>query len=222
MVEQAANGAAAGASAQPAADGGHLDFTPSRTQNEPSRNLRAVASSSIQQAERTASRVRIRSSVSCARPRQSPVPSCSLGKVCTVSHGARLHTCSLQRAGATRRVTSGQLILSAAESVGPRMSSASAAPAQVDVAPPAVCALDWEESAGISAPLYDIVDVVFELRSRGFFRRQVCRLPPLSSVLLEMTACLQHVSVSAWCFGLRRPSLFLLVATNTGLFIVPC
>ena len=44
---------------------------------------------------------------------------------------------------------------------------------QVDEAPPAVCALDWEESAGISAPLYDIVDVVFELRSRGFFRRQV-------------------------------------------------
>jgi len=35
-----------------------------------------------------------------------------------------------------------------------------------------VCALDWEESAGISAPLYDIVDIVFELRSRGFFRRQ--------------------------------------------------
>jgi hypothetical protein len=43
----------------------------------------------------------------------------------------------------------------------------------VDLAPPAVCALDWEESAGISAPLYDIVDAVFELRSRGFFRRQV-------------------------------------------------
>jgi hypothetical protein len=33
--------------------------------------------------------------------------------------------------------------------------------------------LDWEDSAGISAPLYDIVDVVFELGSRGFFRRQV-------------------------------------------------
>ena len=46
---------------------------------------------------------------------------------------------------------------------------------QVDAAPAAVCALDWEESAGISAPLYDIVDAVFELRSRGFFRRQVRR-----------------------------------------------
>ena len=38
---------------------------------------------------------------------------------------------------------------------------------------PAAAALDWEESAGVSAPLYDIVDVVFELGSRGFFRRQV-------------------------------------------------
>lgn len=33
--------------------------------------------------------------------------------------------------------------------------------------------LDWEDSAGVSGPLYDIVDVVFELGSRGFFRRQV-------------------------------------------------
>lgn len=32
---------------------------------------------------------------------------------------------------------------------------------------------DWEEAAGISAPLYDIVDTLFELQSRGFFRRQV-------------------------------------------------
>ena len=31
-----------------------------------------------------------------------------------------------------------------------------------------------EESAGISAPLYDVVDVLFQLQSRGFFRRQVC------------------------------------------------
>ena len=30
-----------------------------------------------------------------------------------------------------------------------------------------------EESAGISAPLYDVVDVLFQLQSRGFFRRQV-------------------------------------------------
>jgi hypothetical protein len=60
---QAADGASAGGSgagggAQPAADGGHLDFTPSRTQSEPARNLRAVASSTIQQTERTPSRVR--------------------------------------------------------------------------------------------------------------------------------------------------------------------
>ena len=32
---------------------------------------------------------------------------------------------------------------------------------------------DWEEAAGISAPLYEIVDTLFELQSRGFFRRQV-------------------------------------------------
>ena len=51
--EQAAGGAAAGGG-----DGGHLDFTPSRTASEPARNLHAVASSSAQQAERTASRVR--------------------------------------------------------------------------------------------------------------------------------------------------------------------
>ena len=33
-----------------------------------------------------------------------------------------------------------------------------------------------EESAGISAPLYDVIDVLFELQSRGIFRRQVCSL----------------------------------------------
>lgn len=33
--------------------------------------------------------------------------------------------------------------------------------------------LAWEESAGISAPLLDIVDVLFNLSSHGFFRRQV-------------------------------------------------
>lgn len=38
---------------------------------------------------------------------------------------------------------------------------------------------DWEEAAGISAPLYDIVDTLFELQSRGFFRRQVCRPSPV-------------------------------------------
>ena len=37
---------------------------------------------------------------------------------------------------------------------------------------------DWEEAAGISAPLYEIVDTVFELQSRGFFRRQVSKNPP--------------------------------------------
>ena len=44
---------------------------------------------------------------------------------------------------------------------------------QVDAEASAAAALDWEESAGISAPLYDIVDIVFELGSHGFFRRQV-------------------------------------------------
>ena len=33
--------------------------------------------------------------------------------------------------------------------------------------------LDWDENMGISAPLYDIVDVVFGLQTRGFLRRQV-------------------------------------------------
>ena len=37
---------------------------------------------------------------------------------------------------------------------------------------------DWEEAAGISAPLYEIVDTVFELQSRGFFRRQVREAHP--------------------------------------------
>ena len=60
---QAADGASVGdggvgGGPRPASDGGHLDFTPSRTQSEPARNLRAVASSSIQQTERTPSRVR--------------------------------------------------------------------------------------------------------------------------------------------------------------------
>ncbi|GAB4817940.1 hypothetical protein N2152v2_004986 [Parachlorella kessleri] len=32
---------------------------------------------------------------------------------------------------------------------------------------------ELEDSAGISAPLYDIVDCVFQLQTRGFFRRQV-------------------------------------------------
>lgn len=35
--------------------------------------------------------------------------------------------------------------------------------------------LALEEAAGVSAPLYDVVDVLFELQSRGYFRRQVPR-----------------------------------------------
>ncbi len=38
--------------------------------------------------------------------------------------------------------------------------------------------LAWEESAGISAPLLDIVDVLFNLQSHGFFRRQVSSSRP--------------------------------------------
>lgn len=33
--------------------------------------------------------------------------------------------------------------------------------------------LDAEENMGISSPLYQIIDVVFDLRARGFLRRQV-------------------------------------------------
>ena len=40
---------------------------------------------------------------------------------------------------------------------------------------------DWEreEAAGISAPLYVVIDVLFGLQSRGFFRRQVCSALPI-------------------------------------------
>lgn len=34
------------------------------------------------------------------------------------------------------------------------------------------CGLDTEENMGISSPLYQIIDVVFDLRERGFLRRQ--------------------------------------------------
>ena len=33
--------------------------------------------------------------------------------------------------------------------------------------------MDWDDAVGISMPLYTLVDVLFELQSRGFFRRQV-------------------------------------------------
>ena len=33
--------------------------------------------------------------------------------------------------------------------------------------------MDAEENMGISYPLYQIIDVVFDLRARGFLRRQV-------------------------------------------------
>ena len=32
--------------------------------------------------------------------------------------------------------------------------------------------MDWDDAVGISMPLYTLVDVLFELQSRGFFRRQ--------------------------------------------------
>ncbi len=35
--------------------------------------------------------------------------------------------------------------------------------------------MDWDDAVGISMPLYTLVDVLFELQSRGFFRRQVRR-----------------------------------------------
>jgi len=48
--------------------------------------------------------------------------------------------------------------------------------------------LDAEENMGISSPLYQIIDVVFDLRARGFLRRQVCNpSTPLAHLL-----CLLH------------------------------
>ncbi len=40
---------------------------------------------------------------------------------------------------------------------------------------------DWEEAAGISAPLYEIVDTVFELQSRGFFQAPGAQAHPHDS-----------------------------------------
>lgn len=59
--------------------------------------------------------------------------------------------------------------VSAAAAVGRQDSEAAAA------------AVEWEDSTGVSAPLYEVVDVIFELGSRGFFRRQV-PLPHLSPI----------------------------------------
>jgi len=38
-------------------------------------------------------------------------------------------------------------------------------------------AVDWDDAVGISMPLYTLVDVLFELQSRGFFRRQARSKP---------------------------------------------
>ena len=59
---------------------------------------------------------------------------------------------------------------------GPAPATAAAAAAGGRAAPaahPLVPSLDPEDAAGISAPLYDIVDCLFMLQTRGFFRRQV-------------------------------------------------
>lgn len=59
----------------------------------------------------------------------------------------------------------------------------------------AVSGAALDESAGISAPLYDVVDVLFQLQSRGFFRRQVqiwtfSKTPLESAVLInELVFC---------------------------------
>ena len=57
--------------------------------------------------------------------------------------------------------------------------------------------LAWEESAGISAPLLDIVDVLFNLQSHGFFRRQVGHVSSISSFVLHICrvsiACLHFL-----------------------------
>ena len=51
-----------------------------------------------------------------------------------------------------------------------------------------LAAISLEEAAGISSPLYDIVDVLFELQSRGYFRRQV-RRPLLSPPSCKVLHC---------------------------------
>lgn len=56
---------------------------------------------------------------------------------------------------------------------------------------------DWEEAAGISAPLYEIVDTVFELQSRGFFRRQVSSTAPQS-----IHAHAIEPSIAVWRYAL--------------------
>ena len=69
---------------------------------------------------------------------------------------------------------------------------------------------DWEEAAGISAPLYDIVDTLFELQSRGFFRRQVCYAPHAPrAVEADMMVASQpsHVPQSSWDYFPTCPFL---------------
>ncbi len=45
----------------------------------------------------------------------------------------------------------------------------------------AAAVAEWEDSTGVSAPLYEVVDVIFELGSRGLIRRQV-PLPHLTPI----------------------------------------
>ena len=81
---------------------------------------------------------------------------------------------------------------------------------------------DWEEAAGISAPLYEIVDTVFELQSRGFFRRQVSRDLPHEALWRPRSGAeqgrasslcaLENVS-SARSVGVGRQMLFLVAGT---------
>ena len=56
---------------------------------------------------------------------------------------------------------------------------------------------DWEEAAGISAPLYEIVDTLFELQSRGFFRRQVWLCAPVG--LLAGVEQPRASAALGWC-----------------------
>ena len=50
--------------------------------------------------------------------------------------------------------------------------------------------LDAEENMGISSPLYQIIDVVFDLRARGFLRRQVCLSLCDTAALYPASACI--------------------------------
>jgi hypothetical protein len=139
-------------------DGGHLEcgLAP-RTNSMPGGNLHAVEKSALKP-ERPA-RVRTptlwQQLVLDDTPEPGPAVQSSMPAVSHSSPGVRI------------------LISSALEASAPHLHARLAPHACPAVSPGqegeggGVGGLDWEDSAGISAPLYDIVDVVFELGSAG-------------------------------------------------------